>query len=267
MTKVAALLWLVIATIPTMASGQTSSGLAAPLWAVAPGMPKERQEDLARQHQAIIRARWDVCIDLQMVTLEEARALELLPQLQSVDQREVDAAWERLQGMLRKGEATLVAWPIIRTMDGARGVSETVLEKRYPTEFEPPQEPQTFGPGSPKPGKIRADTVEGLPNAYETRNLGVTLIASPLVLREGRLLFLDLDISRVDLLGFEDFGYALTVHNTLVPAPAPRFTSLRSTLKLKLQSSQRQLVAVHKLVEPKGVIEFHLIRAVVCPVD
>lgn len=267
MTKVAALLWLVIAAIPTMAFGQTSSGLMAPVWAGDPGMPKEWWKDQASQHQVIIHARWEVCIDLQMVALDETRALELLPQLQSVEQKEVDVAWERLQGMIRKGEATLVAWPIIRTMDGARGVSETVLEKRYPTEFEPPQEPQTFGPGSPKPGKIRADTLEGLPNAFETRNIGVTLIASPVVFDEGRLLFLDLDISRVDLLGFEDFGYALTAHNTLVPAPAPRFTSLRSTLKLKLLSGQRQLVAVHKLVEPKGFIELHLIRAVVRPVD
>lgn len=267
MMRGAALLWLVLLGVPAMVSGQSTNWLMAPLWQVDPSMPKEWRESWAREHQSIVHAKWNVCIDLQMVMLDEARALELLPHLQSVDQKEVDTAWDRLQSMIRKGEATLLAWPMVRTMDGARSTSETMLEKRYPTNFEPPQVPQTFGALPPTPGPIRADTVEGLPNAYETRNLGVTLEASPVVLGEGRQLYLDLQITRVDLIGFEDFGYALTAHNTVVPAPQPLFFTLKSTLELKLQNGQRQLVAVHKRVKPENSIELHLVRAMVRSAD
>jgi hypothetical protein len=203
-----------------------------------------------------------------MVALEESKAVEFLPQLQSIEQKEVDAAWARLQDMIRNGEATLMAWPIVQTVDGAGGVSETALEKRYPTEFEPPREPQTFSVGPPQPPvHIRPDTVEGLSLAYETRNLGVTLEAWPVVLGEGRRLHLQLRVSRIELLRFEDFGYALTHYNTLVPAPEPLFFTAKSTLELKLQSGQRQLVGVHKLMKPENSIELHFIRAIIRPAD
>ena len=263
--KVIALFCLAVVIIPAIAFSQdTSDWLLRSLWKVDPSMPIEWQRQMLRERSAIIHAKWNVWIDLQMVALEETKALELLPQLQSVEQREVDAAWEKLQGMIRNGEAFLQAWPMVRTMDGATGLSETMLEKRYPTEFEPPQVPQTLGGVVPHtPGPIRADTVEGLPNAFETRILGVTLRAAPVVLGEGRQVYLDLDIARVEVLGFEDFGYALSVHNFLVPAPQPRFFTVRSTLELKLQNGQRQLVGVHKLTKPENFIELHLVRAVV----
>lgn len=267
MKKVVALLWLALVAIPAVAFGQSIDWMTRPLWELDPSMPKEWRQDIARQRRAITHAKWNVCIDVQMVALEESKALELLPQLQSVEQKEVDAAWARLQGMIRKGEATLLAWPMVQTVDGAGGASQTTLEKRYPTNFEPPQVPQTLSGPPPKPGPIRADTVEGLPNAYETRNLEVSLEASPVVLSEGRQLYLDLRVSRVDLIGFQDFGYALSVHNALVPAPQPLFFAARSTLELKLRNGQRQLVAVHKLAKPENFIELHLVRAMVRPAD
>lgn len=267
MKKIVALLWLALIAIPALASAQLTDWLIAPLWAVDPSMPPEWQRDLPRQRQAIIHAKWNVRIDLQMIALDEARALELLPQLQSTNQPEVEAACERLQRLIRAGEATLIAWPMLCTMDGSGAASETVLEKRYSTEFEPPQQPQTLSALPPTPGPIRKDTTEGLPNAYETRNLEVTFEAWPTVLGDGHQLHVGLRISRVSLLGFDDFGYALTVHNTVCPAPQPRFLGLKSNVELKLRSGQRQLVAVHKLPAPDGRIELHLVRAVVRPAE
>jgi hypothetical protein len=255
--KVAALLFFVAVALSERAFGQFSGPLAVPDWA----QPASVQE---AQRHARLNAKWNVCVDLQMVALEEAKALELLPHLQSEDQAEADKAWSQLQAMIKAKEATLLAWPMVRTVDGSRAVSETILEKRYPTEFEPPQQPQTFSVGpEPKHGHVNAATVESTPNAYETRNVGVTLEIEPMVLGEGKRVYLRFESSRTELLGMEDFGKVLTVHNTLITVPQPLFLYLRSDLDLILQSGQRQLIAVHKLTKPVNLLELHLIRATV----
>ena len=84
-----------------------------------------------------------------------------------------------------------------------------------------------------------------------------------MVLGEGKRVYLRFESSRTELLGMEDFGKVLTVHNTLVAAPKPFFLNLRSNLDLVVQSGQRQLIAVHKLTKPVNCLELDLIRATV----
>lgn len=230
---------------------------------------KREGAERERERQDRIHAKWNVTVDIQMVRMEEARTLELIPDLQSADRQTNDAAWARLQGMIKRKEATLVAWPFVRTSDGSRAVCETIVEERYPTEFDPPQEPQTFipGPGPAKPGPVDDATVLDLPIAYEIRNTGVTLEVRPIVLRGGGQVGLRLTVSRIELLEFADCGFALTSHNTLVTALQPLFGNWKCDCDLKLESGQRRLIAVHKLAKPANAIELHFVRAVVAPVE
>lgn len=174
-----------------------------PVGALPPDTEKPRRERAqAEEMEARIHTPWNVCVDLQMVSVDEATALKLIPALQSREAKTVAAAWDRLQAMLKAREATLLAWPMVRTVDGASGVSETVLEKRYATEFEPPRAPGDRG--IKKPGSVNAATVDGLPLAFETRNLGVVLEVEPLVLDEGKRIYLRLVPLRTELLKMEE---------------------------------------------------------------
>ncbi|MEP6670884.1 MAG: hypothetical protein ABJF10_17125 [Chthoniobacter sp.] len=249
--------------LPVTGFGQALAAPAVPV-AAAPSAENTRlRREEAEREQAIIHAKWNVCVDLQMVALEEAKAMELIPEFQSENEVKIEAAWRKLQVMIKTREATLLAWPMVRTVDGSRAVSETIVEKRYPTEFEPPHEPRTFGPPIPEPGHINEATVEGTPNAFETRNTGVTLEVEPTVLSQGKRIYLRLEPSRTELLRMEDYGPVLTVHNTLISAPQPLFASPRTHLDLTVRSGQRQLIAAHKLTKPVNCYELDIVRAVV----
>jgi hypothetical protein len=217
-----------------------------------------------RERQAHIHAPWNVCVDMQVVDLEQTPALELLLDLQSDNDIRVEAAWTRLQSMIKTKGATLVAWPFLRTSDSVRAVSETIVERRYPSEFEPPQEPQTFSViATPKPGPIDDSTTLGLPNAYETRNTGMTLEAEPTLLEDGKRVALAVTLSRVDLIAWDDHPLVLTAHNTLMRGFQPLFMSLRSNLQLHLHNNQRQLIAVHKLPTRVNHYELDILHVVV----
>ncbi|MEI9894581.1 MAG: hypothetical protein WDN28_12025 [Chthoniobacter sp.] len=109
--------------------GQAPAGSAA---LMAPIAAPDAQKVAARAEQERIHSKWNICVDVQMVAVEEASALELIPEFQSDDQKVVDAAWMRLQGMIRAGEAKLLAWPMVRMVNADRVETQSILEQRYP---------------------------------------------------------------------------------------------------------------------------------------
>lgn len=220
----------------------------------------------ADEAQARIHARWNVSIDLQMVAMEETKALELIPAFRSGEKKTVQAAWDRLQAMLKTKEAVLIGWPMVRTVDQARAVSETLLEKRYATGFEPPQAPGD-NPPPKKPEPVNNATVQGLPLAFETRNLGTTLEVEPTVLDDGQRVYLRLTPQHEELLKMEEENQVLTAHNTLITVRPPLIAWNKSDLYFTVNNGERELIAVHKLAKPGNFIELDLVRAVVCAAE
>jgi len=92
-----------------------------------------------------------------------------------------------VQALVAEKKATLVATPTLTTMSGQRAVIESLLEHKYPTEFDPPQIPQTFGGTTTKVTKTTTVTEQTTsfpltpttPTAFEVRNVGLTLECEP----------------------------------------------------------------------------------------
>jgi general secretion pathway protein D len=86
-------------------------------------------------------------------------------------------------------------------------VIEIVREFRYPTQFQPPQIPQTVGSTS---GSIGGTTTVPVtpttPTAFETRNTGVTLEVEPVVGPDGVTIDLNLVPQVVEFEGFINYG-------------------------------------------------------------
>jgi hypothetical protein len=183
--------------------------------------------------------------------------------------------------MIKSKDAILLAWPMVRTVDGNRAVAESILEQRYPTEFESPI-PATPGRGSASPAPVTpagvpapagvpppsppekpqlVDHVDGVPTSFETRNAGATLEVESSVLDEGKRIFLDLVPQRVELLEMERMESYFANDKAKVNTPQPLFATSKTTQSLIVPNGQRQLIGVHKLAKPANYIEFHLLRA------
>jgi Flp pilus assembly secretin CpaC len=94
-----------------------------------------------------------------------------------------------VEALVAAKKATLVATPSVTTMSGEKATIESLLEHRYPTEFEPPQIPQQIGTGGTTTKVTTTTSVteetttvprtSSTPTAFDTRNMGLTLEVEP----------------------------------------------------------------------------------------
>lgn len=111
----------------------------------------------------------------------------------------------------RKG-IDLLSAPKVTARSGERAVVNIIREFRYPTEFDPPQIPQSVGTGTSFGSAITTGFTTSpiitptTPAAFETRNLGVTLEVTPVVGPDGYTIDLDLSPEVIDFDGFVNYG-------------------------------------------------------------
>jgi hypothetical protein len=232
--------------------------LAFPVFAAEPS-PFEP----AAEKKAPKDPQWNVRVEVLMVALPEEKALALLPELR--DSAKIEGAVTEIMAAIKRKEATLMGYPVVVTLDGERGVSETIFEKRYPTEFEPPTTPQTAGQTAPAPAGAPISE-PAFPTAFEVRNVGVTLEVEPEVSAKGDWIRVDVVPQRVELLGFDTYDAVKTASGLVVKADQPRFATSKTTTRLKLHNGESCLLAVHKLVQPENQIELFIIQASATPV-
>ncbi len=194
-----------------------------------------------------------------MAAMPQEKLLPLLPDLR--DAKKIDGAVDQVLAAIQRKEAILTGYPSVNTVDRVRGVSETILEKRYPTEFEPPQEPTTFGAATPaKPSALVDSVISATPTAFETRNVGVTLEVEPSVDDRG-IIRIDLVPSRVELLGFDAYEGVKTSSGHIVKADQPLFFTSKTTATVCVSNGQRRLIGVQLLEQPKGYMEVFILQA------
>jgi hypothetical protein len=238
-------------------------GLRMSSFAETPAPPQAAKPDPVAMRQARLqKANWNVRVDVQMVAMPEANALLLLPELRADDDKKVEAAVAAVQEMIKRKEALLIAWPMVVGLDGQRLISETIVEEKYPTEFDPPLVPQN--PGGPGP---HAEKVSPIPTAFEVRNVGATLEVETSVSAEGKVVFLSLVPQRVGLLRFETHSTGKTKDGGTITVDQPIFASEKTTAALTLRNGQRLLISVHKLEQPAGYLEFFILRAVATKIE
>lgn len=118
-----------------------------------------------------------------------------------------------IRALDQKKGVDLLSAPKVTTRSGERAVVNIIREFRYPTEFDPPQIPQsvgdtggTFG-GTLSTGFTTSPIITPTtPAAFETRNLGVTLEVMPVVGPDGYTIDLDLSPEVIDFDGFVNYG-------------------------------------------------------------
>jgi general secretion pathway protein D len=104
----------------------------------------------------------------------------------------------------------LLSSPSITAKDQEEATIEIVREFRYPTEFTPPQIPQTSG-AAPAGGAAQAApppvvVTPTTPSAFDKRNTGVTLKVTPSIKGDNYAIDLDLKPEVIEFEGFINYG-------------------------------------------------------------
>jgi general secretion pathway protein D len=113
-----------------------------------------------------------------------------------------------IRALNQKKGVDLLSAPRLTTKSGQRAVIEIVREFRYPTQFQPPQIPQTVGniSGTSTGSAASIPVTPTTPTAFETRNTGVTLEVEPVVGPDGLTIDLNLVPQVVEFEGFINYG-------------------------------------------------------------
>ncbi len=120
-----------------------------------------------------------------------------------------------VRALNQKKGVDLLSAPRVTTKSGQRALIEIVREFRYPTQFEPPQVPQTVGSVSTRTdstiialggGGSSVPVTPTTPTHFETRNTGVTLEVEPVVGPDGVTIDLNLVPQVVEFEGFINYG-------------------------------------------------------------
>ena len=198
--------------------------------------------------------RWSICVDMQVVSIAPDATLSFVSALRGP--RESDEAFKKLQTMIESGEATLVAWPVSWARDGETSFSETDLELRYLSEFEPPQSPQNFGSGP----EFHASPVGLLPS-IDSRNSGVTLEIRPRVSLDGAWIDLGLDVQQTRFVEFREYKVGKAYDGDPLKVQVPEFCSARTKTQMFVRSGRWNLIAAVQVPKPVQHTELFLVRA------
>jgi len=108
-----------------------------------------------------------------------------------------------MRGMDQKTGADVLSQPSMIARSGERAKVEIIREFIYPTEYEPPELPNSTGDGF-------SPISPATPTAFETRNVGVTLEVEPRVGPNKKMIELSIRPELVEFEGFVNYGTPIT---------------------------------------------------------
>ena len=116
-----------------------------------------------------------------------------------------------IRALNQKKGVDILASPSIVTKGGVRATVNLFREFPYPSEFDPPEVPQTVNSSSPPP------FIPTTPTAFEVRNTGISLEVEPVISQDNRTIDLNIVPTSVEFEGFINYGGAInsvTTNNT-----------------------------------------------------
>lgn len=193
-----------------------------------------------------------VRVDVQMVAVAQREAARLIPAF--ANPRLAGEAWNRLQEMIARNEATLVAWPIVWLQDGEEGFDTSDEELRYPTEM--------FDIHGMWSRPILSPTWDPFtPTAFATRNLGPRLDAQVDVEPGGQVVAVDFDVKFVRLVGQREWRGQKSPLGIVSWRRQPEFQTAHVSTGLRVRRDEPVLIGTYLLPEPKPHVELHILHA------
>ena len=219
--------------------------------------------------------------DLLVVQMPDSLATPLIPELR--DAAHSTKASNEVMKLIAAKKAKLIGWPVLTVKSRVRGVIEQSDEFRYATEFEAPgrsevtkllperKDVSSTTAGDPTSALDSADdskklfekTVsisEGIPRAFETRNLGVMFEVEPIIADDGRTIELTLVPQHVRLLRMRKTEMEMNGAGKGVVVPLPEFASNKVVTTISVIDGEHTLLGVFKLEDPPDTMELFILH-------
>ena len=195
---------------------------------------------------------WIIRAEALAVVMPQEKALAWLPELQ--DESKIAGAFSEILDAIKRKEVTLAGYPLVSVHDGSKGTSETIDEKIYPTQFEPPSEPGDIVPFP------TAHLETAFSTAFEKRNVGVTLELNATVRAEGKLIDVTSQVQHVSLREWDTYEATRSKTGTVVTVKQPLFFTAKDFFDATLKNGAYVLVGFHKLIIPEGSVELFILH-------
>jgi hypothetical protein len=102
---------------------------------------------------------------------------------------------------------------------------------------------------------------EGIPTAFETRNIGVMLEIEPVVGPDGRTIDLNLVPQHVRFLGMRKAQIETADGKNKSVVEQPEFLTNKVTTSVQVEDGEHTLLGVFKVNEPPGTVEFFILHS------
>ena len=147
-----------------------------------------------------------------------------------------------LRGLAQKKGTDIMTAPSVLARSGETATIEIIREFIYPTEYEPPELPNTVG----TTGGLGTDGSSGIfpvtpatPTAFETRNTGVTLEIQPTIGANDYVIDLRFAPEIVEFEGFINYGSPITSPATDILGNATSVTITENRIEMPVFASRR----------------------------
>jgi len=162
---------------------------------------------------------------------------------------------DELEQLIDKGNADLVETAWIRARSGQRAKTESIRQDYYPTEYDPPEIPNTIGnivvsdsdKKSGKSSEAKIHLTSAMPAAFDRRNVGTTLEVDPVLSSDHKLI--DLNLAPEIVTRLEDHyhireGFEKTAHG-VEHIFMPTFYTMRDTTQIEVAPGKYNLLGIH----------------------
>jgi hypothetical protein len=172
---------------------------------------------------------------------------------------------ERLQVMIKAGEAVIIETAAVRVKRAARANAVSCREWIYATEYEPPILPGNFGGQRGLSGKAEVGHagVPQIPTAFETKYVGSSLEAEVVVSADGRSIELEWACGLVSLQKINSFGKRRAPAGHEFDVLMPEFASMEPRGRIDVPDGGYVLAALGKRDAAKDA---HLLVMIRCDV-
>ena len=153
-----------------------------------------------------------------------------------------------LRGLAQKKGTDIMTAPSVLARSGEKATIEVIREFIYPTEYEPPELPNTVGTttagGGATTGAAIFPVTPATPTAFETRNTGVTLEIEPTIGENNYAIDLRFAPELVEFEGFINYGSPIQSPATDALGNAISVTITENRIEMPVFSTRRVTTAL-----------------------
>ncbi len=151
---------------------------------------------------------------------------------------------KEVQNWVRQEKATILDSVMVTARSGQRAKVESIHELFYPTEFTPPQMPNTLTQADDAPSPIGPLTC----TAFECRNVGITLEVDPVLGADSTTIDLNLAPEIVQLEGYT--SWPSDVMDPLFRADLPKFYTMKTTTQITTLDGRYGILSTLRPLNP-----------------